>query len=42
MGKMRVYVGLGTTLFVLALLLLLAVCVLGTMCLLISGRITAF
>jgi hypothetical protein len=28
--------------FVLALLLLLAVCVLGTMCLLITGRISAF
>ncbi len=28
--------------FVLALLVLLAVCVLGTMCLLITGRISAF
>ena len=28
--------------FVLALLLLLAVCVLGTMCLLITGRISTF
>jgi len=28
--------------FVLSLLLLLAVCVLGTMCLLITGRIAAF
>jgi hypothetical protein len=28
--------------FVLALLLLLAVCILGTMCLLITGRLSAF
>ena len=36
---------LGTTpaqRFVLAILLLLAVCVLGTMCLLVTGRISAF